>query len=76
MEENLTAVEWLKEIYDSCNTYEKFISNSDWEQANKMFEEQVTLSHINGQSEFDIYPISENTKKLATEYYNETFKSE
>jgi hypothetical protein len=46
------------------------------EQAKEMFEEQVTLSHINGQSEFDIYPISENTKKLATEYYKETFKSE
>jgi hypothetical protein len=71
-----TAVEWLQEIYDSCNTYEKFISNSDWEEANKMFEEQVTLSHINGQSEFDKGAISENTKKLATEYYNQTFKSE
>lgn len=71
-----TAVEWLEEIYHSCNTYEKFISNSDWEEANKMFEEQVTLSHINGQSEFDKGAISENTKKLATEYYNQTFKSE
>jgi len=53
--------QWLKELY---------------EQAKEMFEEQVTLSHINGQSEFDKGAISENTKKLATEYYNETFKSE
>ena len=22
-----TAVEWLREIYDSCNNYEKFIAN-------------------------------------------------
>ena len=38
--------------------------------------EQITLSHINGQSEFDKGAYSENTKKLATEYYKETFKSE
>ena len=36
-----TAVEWLKEIYDSCNTYEKFISNIDWEQAKAMEKEQM-----------------------------------
>jgi flagellar biosynthesis/type III secretory pathway protein FliH len=41
MEKQQTAVEWLKEIYDSCNTYEKFISNIDWEQAKEMFEEQI-----------------------------------
>jgi hypothetical protein len=71
-----TAVAWLKEIYDSCNTYEKFISNIDWEQANKMFEEQVTLSHINGQSEFDKGAYGEHNQKLANEYYKQTFKSE
>jgi hypothetical protein len=39
-----TAVEWLKEIYDSCNTYEKFIANIDWEQAKEMEKEQ--MNHI------------------------------
>ena len=71
-----TAVECLKEIYDSCNTYEKFISNSDWEEANKMFEEQVTLSHINGQSEFDTKEYRDYNKELADAYYKLTFKSE
>jgi len=64
-----TAVEWLKEIYDSCNTYEKFISNSDWEQANKMFEEQIEKAFDNGYAKCG---ITHN----AQEYYNETFKSE
>ena len=61
-----TAVEWLKEIYDSCNTYEKFISNSDWEQANKMFEEQIK----------DAYGTSHISMMTSKQYYKETFKSE
>jgi hypothetical protein len=81
-----TAVEWLAEKYDYVYWMVKRDEISpalaeEWkkhylEQAKKMFEEQVTLSHINGQSEFDKGAISENTKKLATEYYNQTFKSE
>jgi hypothetical protein len=35
-----TAVEWLEEIYHSCNTYEKFISNSDWDKAKEMEKEK------------------------------------
>jgi len=67
-----TAVEWL---YDQIENKGKCIYEFI-DQAKEMFEEQVTLSHINGQSEFDKGAISENTKKLATEYYNQTFKSE
>ena len=70
-----TAVEWLVEnlIFNPIH----FEHNEKClEQAKEIFEEQVTLSHINGQSEFDKGAISENTKKLATEYYKETFKSE
>ena len=69
-----TAVEWLKEIYDSCNTYEKFISNSDWEEANKMFEEQIKDSWKDGKYCDTIY--NEVNYEDAEEYYNETFKSE
>jgi ABC-type glycerol-3-phosphate transport system substrate-binding protein len=61
-----TAVEWLKEIYDSCNTYEKFISNSDWEEANKMFEEQIMQAFANGKINGD--------KNWAHRYYKQTFK--
>jgi hypothetical protein len=69
-----TAVEWLKEIYDSCNTYEKFISNSDWEQANKMFEEQNKDAWKDGKYCDTIY--NEVNYEDAEQYYNETFKSE
>ena len=61
-----TAVEWLKEIYDSCNNYEKFIANIDWEQAKQMEKEQIELAHIDGGK----------NKRTAVKYYNETFKSE
>ena len=71
-----TAVEWLVEQIknNDYNTIEEFELTVD--QAKEMEKEQVTLSHINGQSEFDKGAISENTIKLATEYYNQTFKSE
>jgi hypothetical protein len=74
-----TAVEWLEsKLTELSHQYELPEDDIDelLEQAKEMFEEQVTLSHINGQSEFDKGAISENTKKLATEYYNQTFKSE
>jgi hypothetical protein len=73
-----TAVEWLKEIYDSCNTYEKFISNIDWEQANKMFEEQIMEAWDNGFANgFDLGKHDDiPTPDDAQQYYNETFKSE
>jgi hypothetical protein len=81
-----TAVEFMaSELLYLDNEYDmKLINKNEYqakrkeiiEQANKIFEEQVTLSHINGQSEFDKGAYSENTKKLATEYYKETFKSE
>lgn len=31
-----TAVEWLKEQYDSCPPYEPFLGESEWEQAKEM----------------------------------------
>jgi len=74
-----TAVEWLKEIYDSCNTYEKFISNSDWEEANKMDKEQSECICVNVIDR--ILSESEqgkkiNSKQIFEDVYNETFKSE
>jgi hypothetical protein len=70
-----TAVEWLKEIYDSCNTYEKFIANIDWEQAKAMEKEQIVnafeIGYDNGAC------VQEgNAIYHGSNYYNETFKSE
>ena len=42
----------------------------------KMEKEQITLSHINGQSEFDTEKFRQYNKDLAEAYYNQTFKSE
>jgi hypothetical protein len=36
--------------------------------------EQIILSHINGQSEFDSKKYRDYNKELANAYYNETFK--
>jgi hypothetical protein len=38
--------------------------------------EQIILSHINGQSEFDSGKYRDYNKELANAYYNLTFKSE
>ena len=70
----IVAVEWLKEIYDSCNNYEKFISNIDWEQAKEMEKEQIKDSWKDGKYCDTIY--NEVNYEDAEQYYNETFKSE
>jgi hypothetical protein len=69
-----TAVEWLKEIYDSCNTYEKFIANIDWEQAKEMEKEQIKDSFVECWK--SNVPDGIECKLDAEQYYNETFKSE
>jgi hypothetical protein len=69
-----TAVEWLKEIYDSCNTYEKFISNLDWEQAKEMEKEQMKRACI--RTEYEDKAWQNLMEKQFEQYYNETFKSE
>mgnify|MGYP000626900842 CR=1 FL=1 len=28
-----SVVQWLQDIYNNCNEYEKYISKSDWEEA-------------------------------------------
>ena len=81
MENNksVTAVEWLADnimpiryhfTLEYRNNFIKFI-----EQAKEMEKEQITLSHINGQSEFDTEKFRQYNKDLAEAYYNQTFKS-
>lgn len=31
--EQQSVVQWLQDIYNNCNEYEKFISKSDWKEA-------------------------------------------
>ena len=73
-----TAVEWLLENLNSEPYSEKeFNYNSDcWDKAQEMEKEQITLSHINGQSEFDTEKFRQYNKDLAEAYYNQTFKLE
>jgi hypothetical protein len=70
-----TAVEWLLEHLDP-NIMWTDKAKKIADQAKEMFEEQVTLSHINGQSEFDTKEYRDYNKYLADAYYNLTFKSE
>jgi 3-mercaptopyruvate sulfurtransferase SseA len=68
-----TAVEWL------VNELKESIGLKDLhaiEKSKQMFEQQIIISHINGQSEFDSQSFSDTNKKLAEQYYNETFKTE
>jgi hypothetical protein len=67
-----TAVEWLKEIYDSCNTYEKFIANIDWEQAKEMEKEQIIDAYEIGAEDWcDGFYKADIS---AEQYYNECIK--
>ena len=61
-----TAVEWLKEQYDSCPPYEPFLGESEWEQAKEM-EKQQTI-------DFAMKFMMQDRPIVS--FYNETFKSE
>jgi hypothetical protein len=68
----MTALEWfVKQIIDGTMPIEYII-----QKAKEMEKEQITLSHINGQSEFDTLKYRDYNKELANAYYNLTFKSE
>ena len=67
-----TAVEWLMEEYINGLS----INLQIMKKALEMEKEQITLSHINGQSEFDTEKFMQYNKDLAEAYYNQTFKSE
>jgi hypothetical protein len=71
-----TAVEWFVERISHGGLVSKKQFNELLEQAKEMEKEQITLSHINGQSEFDTKEYRDYNKELANAYYNLTFKSE
>ena len=72
-----TAVEWLVQQLSK----EWQLEDRDLhliEKANKMFEEQIKEAHFDGKiNGMDIsHPLSIIKEITATDYYNETFKSE
>ena len=83
-----TVVEWLVDEMNSIkgsstnmNGKIQFLEkelNKLYEQANKMFEEQIKEAHFDGKiNGMDIsHPLSIIKEITATEYYKETFKSE
>jgi DNA polymerase IIIc chi subunit len=71
---NQTAVEWyFTELWTSPK--DKFIWHSILEKAKAMEKEQIKIAHLNGQSEWDIKGLADINKKLAEEYYNETYEN-
>jgi hypothetical protein len=70
-----TAVEWLVEQFEVSHSYINEIFKESIEQAKELEKEQIILSHINGQSEYDSQAFSSTNKKIAEQYYNETFKN-
>ena len=80
-----TAVEWLKEQYDSCPPYEPFLGESEWEQAKEMENKQLFLA--SNTSAKEAYKAGQKSMYCGcyeisgcTTYedwlYNKTFKSE
>ena len=63
-----TAVEWLKEQYDSCPPYEQFLGETEWEQAKAMEKEQIKDAWDNSTHSGDY--------RSGKEYDAVTFKSE
>jgi hypothetical protein len=45
----------------------------EFNKAKEMEKEQIKIAHLNGQSEWDIKGLADINKKLAEEYYNETY---
>jgi hypothetical protein len=80
-----TAVEWLAQKFEELLLKLDFNEISDEEYleetehiviiAKEMEKEQIILSHINGQSEYDSQAFSSSNTKIAEQYYNEQFKN-
>ena len=73
-----TAVEWLKEQYDSCPPYEPFLGESEWEKAKEMEKDEVHNAWNDGYDKGTRDRIEKISNPVgnAEQYYNETFKSE
>ena len=68
-----TAVDWLiTQLWDTPKdklTWYKIAGD-----AKDMEKEQIKEAHLNGQSEWDIKALEDINKKLAEQYYKETYE--
>lgn len=67
-----TAVEWLRELYDSRPAYEEFILDDEFEQAKEMEKEQIMKAFSDGQETPINNPILPHYSR--DEYYNDNYK--
>jgi hypothetical protein len=68
-----TATEYLFEKLWAIPK-DKFTWQMILQEAKKKEKRQIELAHINGQSEWDIKEFRDINKKIAEEYYQETYK--
>jgi hypothetical protein len=61
-----TAVEWLKELWDKQEPFEKFIQPEQFEQAKQMEKKQI-INAVYNAMEFD------RIVEAAEKYYNKTY---
>ncbi|MCF7859804.1 MAG: hypothetical protein K9N07_10865 [Candidatus Cloacimonetes bacterium] len=73
-----TVVEWLVDQLEQHYVKIDIKNTVVFEQANKIFEEQITDAHRHGFTEGTCFGSSPIGYKFTTseQYYNETFKSE
>lgn len=76
-----TAVDILYKFLYEMESFEGFdpysFNQKDvFKKAKEMEKEQIVLTHINGQSEFDKGAYRQEVINNAEQYYNETFKQE
>ena len=68
-----TAVDWMfAQLWDT--TKDKLTWYKIAGDAKDMEKEQIKEAHLNGQSEWDIKALEDINKKLAEQYYNETYE--
>ena len=70
-----TAVDYLFEKL-WATPKDKFTWQMILQEAKKKEKRQIELAHINGQSEWDIKEFRDINKKMAEEYYQETYEKD
>jgi len=65
-----TAVDWLKELWDKQEPFEKFIQPEQFEQAKQMEKEQIKMAFDDGYKSGDYELINDDIE----EYYNQTYE--
>jgi hypothetical protein len=70
-----TVVDFLEEqiLLISPIVYKLMKESNDFNEAKKMFEEQIIDAHIEGQRVFDNYKHTQWTTDQANNYYKETY---